>query len=265
MGSAERYLKESLFSEIDRKFADTLDDFATSAFDLQQFERMPVRLRERLRDRVLSAPVIQFDATYTYSLSQTTSPENDDSTRVYLADVVSSSKYVNLTTTTQRFLVKEAVSRSPDDTRSNYGFQKITSRIEGNGSFPRELLPAAIENYISQKAGSLLFEREAILAPNAALNIEFESIAYLDEGETISIEAFLPTVNMVCTTSGSELNFRGQAGDALGDIWNVTSGDNGESRWELTGAILPGQGFDIWFEERELVGDSGQPANGRDA
>lgn len=300
MGGVERYLKESLFSQIESKFSKTLDSFATTAFDLQQFARLPVPLRERLRARVLSAPVIQRSVSYTYDLSlvekcdakptaesldessstqtdeedgqNTESPENQepcengddaspsvcndedgpdetDDRKLYRALVTACSTYVNLTTASQQFIVKESLPKSSDRGRDDYGFRRITGRLTGDGDFPQELVPQAIQSYISHKAGSMFFERGATLEPSAKLSVRFESIAYLDEDETISLEAFLPTVDMDCTTSGSGLDFSGQAGDALSDIWNVTLCGNDRIRWELNGAILPGQGFDIWFEE----------------
>ena len=251
MAGAERYLKESLFAEIEAKFSQTLDSFATTAFDLQQFGRLPVPLRERLRARVLSAPVIQRDVSYRYDLSRVEAGDEDP---YYKASVRSQSRYVNLTTSVQHFVVKEALpnpAKALTEGRKDYGFHRVTSELKGGGDFPRELLPQAIANCISTKAGSTLFTREAGLDPDGELSVSFEAVAYLDSDETISLEAFLPTINMTCTTVGGGLAFSGQAGDALSDIWGMTLGEDEENRWELLGAILPGQGFDLWFEEAE--------------
>ena len=249
MAGVERYLKEQLFSEIDQKFSNSLVKFATTANDLQFFGRMPVPLRQRIRDQVLSAHVIQRDVAYTYELS----PIEIDDARGFRASVSARSRYVNLSTSDQRFDVKEALPAFPfEERRGDYGFQKVTgSLVAGNGTFPAELVPQAIQNHISTKAGSTLFTREAVLESNAELVVTFEAIAYLDRDDVISLEAFLPTIDMTCTTSGPGLRFSGQAGDALGDIWDVDVGDHGERRWRLSGAILPGQGFDLWFEEDE--------------
>ena len=249
MAGAERYLKESLFSEIEAKFTQELASFATTAFDLQQFGRLPVPLRERLSARVLSAPVIQRDVSYRYDIVRVKSGDSDP---YYKASVHIRSRYVNVTTSRQRFVVKEALPNPAEafaEDREDYGFRRVTSELNGGGDFPEELLPQAILNCISTKAGSTLFIRDAALDPDGELSVSFEATAYLDLGETISLEAFLPTVNMACTTVGAGLTFSGQAGDALSDIWEVTLGEDGETRWELRGAILPGQGFDLWFEE----------------
>ena len=246
MAGVERYLKEQLFSEIEDKFSESLRDFSVTANDLQFFDRMPVELRDRIRDQVLFADVIQRDVEYTYELF----PIDIDGSRGYRAIVSARSRYVNLSTSNQRFDVKEALPAFPfGENRSDYGFQKVTGDLlNGNGTFPAELVPQAIQNDISTKAGSTLFTREAVLEPNAELAVTFEAIAYLDQDDLISLEAFVPTINMTCTTSGLGLKFSGQAGDALGDSWSVTVGDRGDSHWKLSGAILPGQGFDLWFE-----------------
>lgn len=241
----ERYLKERLFSDIEAQFTAKLQSFATTALELRQYGRLPTPLRERLRTRVLSAPVIQRDVTYEYVFEPYGSPDD----KVYKAAINSHSTYVNLSTDAQTFDVKEALPILSEENRPGSGFMKVTSQLQGKGAFPKELIPQAIENYISIKAGSRLFQRPAVLEPSAELQVSFSSVAYLDPSDTISLEAFLPTVNMVCTTSGSDLLFRGQAGDALSDMWHVMETESGETRWELKGAILPGQGFDVWFEE----------------
>ena len=129
----------------------------------------------------------------------------------------------------------------------------MTSKIDGKGEFPAELVHQAIKSYSSSKGvgTTTLFEREATLDPDSELGIRFKGVAYFRPEEWIPLEAFLPTINMMCVTSGSGLTFNGQPGDALNDIWEVTKSDSGEYRWEIRGAVLPGQGFDIWFEEEE--------------
>ena len=249
MGGSEWYLKESLFSEIQRNISETLESFRITAFDLQQFGRLPAPLRERLRDRVLQVPVIQQDVTYTYELSST----EIDGEEAFRALVTAESTYINLSTETQRFQVKELLPACTfEDRPDDYGFKKISSERKGGGEFPSELVSQVIQTHVSSRAnGPMIFEREAVLDSGAELRIRFESVAYLHPDEWISIEAFLPTINMVCSTIGDGLGFRGQPGDALSDAWDMNLGESGENRWELRGAILPGQGFDLWFEETE--------------
>lgn len=247
MVGSERYLKEGLFSEIETKISATLDSFRVTAFDLQQYGRLPAPLRERLRDRILGAPVIQRDVTYKYELSKV----QIDDEPAYRASVTACSVYVNLSAERQRPIVKESLPAfSFQEKQSDYGFQKITSMLKGKGEFPSDLVPQVIQNYVSSReAGPTLFMREAALDSGAELNVKFEGVAYLGPDDWISLEAFLPTINMACVTSGPDLKFSGQAGDALSDIWQLTPGNAREDRWELKGGILPGQGFDLWFED----------------
>ncbi len=249
LGGSEWYLKETLFSEIETKISNTLDSFRVSAFDLQRFGQLPPPLQVRLRDRILGAPVIQTDLAYKYELS----PVQIGDDKAYKAVVSSRSTFANLSDTQQRFTVKESLPASSFDTKqSDEGFQAVTSEIDGKGEFPSELVHQAIMSCSSSKgAGTTLFEREATLDPGSKLQIEFRGAAYLRPEEWIPLEAFLPTINMICVTSGADLTFNGQPGDALNDIWEVTKEDSGEYRWEIRGAVLPGQGFDIWFEEEE--------------
>ena len=263
MAGVERYLKERLFAEIKGDFDNTLDSFAITAFDLQQFGRLPPPLRERLRSRVLRAPVIQRDVSYQYQLE----PVANEGVTSYKGTVTASSTYVNLTTETQSFLVKEALPKGSEGVPGDHGFRKITSNFpNGGGEFPSEMIPQGIANHISTKSGSIFFEREATLDPDSALTVTFESIAYLDQAETISLEAFLPTLRMACTTSGRGLVFEGQSGEAVSDMWEVKSAAAHETHWELGGAILPGQGFDVWFVEDENAGleSSVEPAARQD-
>ena len=136
LAGSEWYVKESLFSQIEAKFAETLDSFVTTAFDLQQFARLPHELRERLRSRVLSAPVIQTDVTYVYELESIES----ECDKVFKASVNACSTYVNLTTVSQYFMVKEALPVLSGEHRPDYGFRRITSVLTGDGEFPTEII-----------------------------------------------------------------------------------------------------------------------------
>ena len=250
LGSSEWYLKESLFAEIHHNITNTLDSFRVAAFDLQRFGRLPTELQERLRDRVLLASVIQRDLTYAYRLTQTTIGDEV----AYRASVTATSTYENVSTDTQRFQIKEWLPQCTlDETPSDYGFRKIGSeKLRGDSDFPSELAAQVIQTHVLRREnGPTLFEREAVLASDAELKVTFESVVYLRPEEWISIEALRPTINMVCVTSGPGLTFSGQPGDALSDVWDMTIDESGGNRWELRGAILPGQGFDLWFEKDE--------------
>ena len=251
IGGSEWYLKESLFSEIRDNVIRTLGSFQAAAFDIQQFGRFPAPLQQRLRDRLLRAPVIQEDVRYRYDLVSTAVGSED----AYRASVTVESTYVNVSTETQEFMVKQLLpSCNFEERPGDYGFQRITSEVKGRGDFPAELVTQVVQTHVSSRVnGPTIFERNAVLDAGAELKVKFESIAYLHPDEWISIEAFLPTINMVCETSGTGLEFSAQPSDALSDLWHMTIGASGENSWELRGAILPGQGFDLWIEE---TGDS---------
>ena len=247
MAGSERYLKESLFAEIEDNISATLESFRVTAFDLQQYQRLPPELRKGLRDRVLSAPVIQRDVTYEYCLSELTI----DAIPAYKALVTSRSLYVNISAEQQRFDVTETLpSYSFSDNMLDYGFRKMTSKIKGQSEPPDVIVSQVIKNHVSETdPGPLIFRRSTTLDSGDELSVMFEGVAYLRSDDWISLEAFLPTIDMVCITSGQGLSFNGQPGNALIDIWDLKLEDGGKYRWILNGAILPGQGFDIWVED----------------
>ena len=247
MAGSERYLKESLFAEIEANIADTLESFRVTAFDLQQYQRLPPELREGLRDRVLDAPVIQRDVTYEYSFSE----QNIDGETAYRAEVASHSTYVNISTEHQRFDVTETLpSCSFDEKKDHHGFQKMISEKEDQSEPPEVIVSQVIKSYVSTTdAGPLVLRRRATLDSGAELIVRFEAVAYLRSDDWISLEAFLPTIDMVCVTSGAGLRFNGQPGNALIDMWDLKLEGDGKYRWKLNGAILPGQGFDVWIAD----------------
>ena len=247
IGGSEWYLKESLFSEIRDNVLRTLASFNDAAFDIQQFGRLPAPLRQRLRDRILRVPVIQEEVRYTYDLVLTKIGSED----AYRASVTAESTYVNVSTETREFQVKQLLlACNFKEQPSDYGFQRICSEVSGRGDFPSELVTQVIQTHVSSRDnGPMIFERNASLDPGSKLKVRFESVAYIHPDEWISIEAFIPTINIVCETLGDGLEFSAQPSDALSDLWHMTLGDSGEHRWELRGAILPGQGFDVWIAE----------------
>ena len=249
LAGSEWYLKESFFAQMESNISDLLQSFRVTAFDLQRFGRMPSPLRERLRDRILDASIVQHDVTYRYQLEEYTLDEET----VYRASVEARTVYENISVETQRFTVKESLQvPSIAHAVEDYGFHRITSKIKGRGDFPEELVPQVIRNHVSSsQTGTMLFTREAVLDSGAELYVTFEGVTYFREDEWISLEAFLPTIDMVCVTSGPRLEFSAQTGDALSDIWSMTLNESGENSWELRGAILPGQGIDIWFESQK--------------
>ena len=240
IGGSEWYLKERLFSEIRDNVLIILASFNDAAFDIQQFGRLPAPLRQRLSDRLLRVPVIQEEVLYTYDLTSTKIGRED----AYRASVTAESKYVNVSTETQEFQVRQLLLACNFKERpADYGFQKICSEVKGRGDFPSELVTQVIQTHVSSRAnGPTIFERKAALDPGSELKVRFESVAYLHPDEWISIEAFIPTINIVCETSGAGLKFSAQPSDALSDLWHMTLGGSGEHRWELRGAILPGRG-----------------------
>ena len=149
-------------------------------------------------------------------------------------------------------VVKESLPVFSLDTKQDdYGFQRITSKlVDGKGECPAVLGREAIESYsFSKGSGATLFSREATLESDAKMEIEFQGIAYLGSVDWISLEAFLPTIDMSCTTCGTGVKFYGQPSDALDDMWEVNPTSDGENCWQIKGAMWPGEGFDIWFDE----------------
>ena len=249
LAGSEWYLKESFFAQMESNISELLQSFRVTAFDLQRFGRMPSALRERLRDRILDVAIVQHDVTYRYQLEKITLVGET----VYKASVEAQTVYENISVESQRFTVKESLQvPSIAHAVQDYGFHRITSEIKGKGDFPEKLVPQVIRNHVSSsQTGTMLFTREAALDSGAELHVTFEGITYFREDEWISLEAFRPTIDMVCVTTGQGLEFSAQTGDALSDIWSMTLNESGENSWELRGAILPGQGIDIWFESRK--------------
>ena len=80
---SDRFLKESLFTDIKTNISTALKTFQDTAFDLHYYSRLPDDLRERVSDTVLAAPVIQRDVTYKYDISET----NIDGKLAYRAEI----------------------------------------------------------------------------------------------------------------------------------------------------------------------------------
>ena len=238
---SDRFLKDRLFTDIKMNISTALKSFQDTAFDLHYYSRLPDDLRERVSDTVLAAPVIQRDVTYRYDLSET----DIDGKLAYRAKISACSVYDNISSTRQRFAVRESLPPfNFEEVRNDYAFTRINSSIEGSGDFPSTLEPHGIRSDTSVRDdGSKVFARSASLDSDSTLQVKFEGVAYIRSDEWIAFEASLPTINMLCLTSGSGLEIRGQPGETQKDIWLAKA-----NHWELKGAVLPGQGFDIWIE-----------------
>ena len=240
---SERYLKENLFSEINAKIALTLDTFHNTTLDLEHYKRLPDQIVRRLSTQILSAPVIQKNLTYKFEFDSAT--ETIDGEPAYRATMISTSSYINITDEHQEFNVRESLpAYGFMEEREDYAFYRVTSDSTDDTVFPKKHSPQVIKTYISiREDRSKMFSRPSTLPPHSKLNVRFEGVVYLGEEEWIPLEAYLPTINLVCIASGDGLKFGGQPGDAVRDIWDAK-----DARWELQGAVMPGQVIEIWLE-----------------
>ncbi len=240
---SEQYLKESLFSEINSRIALTLNTFHRTTLDLDNYKRLPDQIANRVSSTILGAPVIQKDLTYRFDFD--TKTHNIGGEPALRATMISTSTYVNITDEEQQCEVRESLpAYGLNEQRNDYDFYNVESDSTDEMVFPSKHSRQVIKNYISSREDrSKLFSRLATLPPGFKLKVKFEGVAYLGVEEWIPLEAYLPTINMVCIASGDGLKFGGQPGDAVRDIWDAS-----EDQWELRGAVMPGQVLEFWVE-----------------
>lgn len=240
---SEQYLKEKLFDQITGQVAGTLDTFHRTTLDLQHYKRLPDQISKRLSTQILGAPVIQKDLTYRFQFD--TKKHNIGGEPALRATMISTSTYVNITDEEQQCEVRESLpAYGFKEEREDYDFYNVESDSADDRVFPRKHSRQVIRNYISSREDrSKLFSRPSTLPPGFKLKVKFEGVAYLGVEEWIPLEAYLPTINMVCTASGDGLKFGGQPGDAVRDIWDAR-----DDQWELRGAVMPGQVLEFWLE-----------------
>lgn len=239
----EQYLKEHLFSDINTQIARKLEIFHRTTLDLQHYQRLPDQISQRLSTQILGAPVIQKDLTYKFEFDA--EMDNIDGEPAHRVTMTSTSTYLNITDEEQQFEVRESLPPYGfEKQRDDYDFNSVDSDSADERVFPTSHSLPVIRNHITSRADrSKVFARPSTLPAGAELRVEFKGIAYLGIQEWIALEACLPTINMVCIASGDGLRFGGQPGDAVKDIWDAR-----DDRWELRGAVMPGQVLEIWLE-----------------
>ena len=245
--AVERYLKERLFSAIDGHVADILESFKVSAFDVVTFRQLPAQFQARVRDRILGASVIQENSTYEYSFDVF----KLGSTDAFRVATTITSTYRNLSGEHQEFEVREWLqsfdidSDEPDD----YGFCRVSSDSANASHFPPEVIPEMMRNEIVKRGDATWFEGSGTLDAHESITITIHSVSYVEEGDWFSIEALRPTLGMQCVARGEDVTFTANPGEPVRDLWSVRNGEaDGARRWEISGAVLPGQGFELFWK-----------------
>ncbi len=261
--AVDRFLKERLFDEVNRRISESLHVFETQAFDLVAFGQLPAALQNAVRTEVMTAPVIEEDVAYDYQFEKAPG----DTTDVLRATITTSVMYMNVTGNREDFDIRHPV-RALYAEHANMGFADHgpdSVELEprpGGTELPLHLDRVNTWLNVSTQGNILWFTLRATLEPHAWVKVKFKDIRYVQTEDWDDFDAINPTINMVVTAGATDvrLKFTGEPDLPLRGSFREKSGD--EHEWRVVGAMLPGQGIQVSWEpvkEVDGTGESGPP------
>lgn len=255
-GVVDRYLKERLILETEKRIFSILEEFRAESTDAFHLQKLPTELLDVVRRTIIESPVIERDLSVNYHMT----PVQIGRASGLRAEITSVSIIENLTEQWQEndmlqggVTVPKKFSRS---TLQDAGFVSVEAvPLEGELEQPFRIDKGSIAGFVKIEEGQPVFRRPVRIGPKAKVRVTGTHVGYFELDDWDSFNVSVPTINMTMTISisGVSLGISGEPNDeSLNRYWEgAVDEERGTAQWRISGALLPGQG--ITFEWQPLA------------
>ena len=258
----ELYLRERLFSHIQTRIEATLESFGIEMADAIRLQRLPPLMLGAVKRQIVEPNLILRDTVTDYKFA----PVTIDDGEFLRAEVTSFSTYENLASQSNPVEIFEVGCQLPPDLKTSSivhdcGFINIkTETLDGTIDPPFNLNRQEIALWGgSTQQEQPFFRRHVTLAPQSRIKVTTTEVAYFELNDFDEWSFNRPAINPEIRVAfeGKKFNLGAEPDEALLDGWESSVDEDGRvGRWQINGALLPGQGIAFWWSPSEGEGES---------
>ena len=135
------------------------------------------------------------------------------------------------------------------------GFINIkTETLEGTIEPPFNLSRQQIELWVTTKQEQPFFSRHVTFAPQSRIKVTTTEVAYFELNDFDEWSFNRPAINLEIRVAfeGKKFDLGAEPDESLLDGWVPSVDEDGHTgRWQINGALLPGQGISFWWSPRQ--------------
>ena len=248
--AVERYLRERLYTDIQKQIADSLVEHHQRSIDAILFQkRLTPEIRDLVRRTVIEQPFIVRNLNEHYDMKIESSDDGD----VMSVTVISTSELVNVTDQTQTTRYEE---EGPE-------FEFLEFKVKGlDGDFEDDthLTKDNIEPYVHEKQGYVVFSQEVAIPARSSVSTYMKWHRYYELDDGVMVTCDRPTIGMrvTVTVDPGQFTFSGRREHPVERLWNgQVNNESGQHRWSIEGGLMPNQG--LVFNWRPQEEENSQP------